>query len=108
MTYNLRCDIHVTYANLILQILSFTISNNTPGKSSFYFRISLWLYLSWIYKINKVNRTTKAQLFHSSNHHIRHLYQILGGKTESTNNRDITERAVRYVVREGVSEGHPS
>ena len=59
--------------------------------------------------INKVNRTTDAQLFHSSNHQKRLPYQILGSKTVKnvqivTNNRDMAERAIRYVVHEGLSE----
>ena len=33
------------------------------------------------HEINKVNRTTEAQLINSSNHHKWLPYQILGGKT---------------------------
>ncbi len=51
---------------------------------------------------------TLAYLFHSSKNHRLLPYQILGGKTvknqsnQSTNNRDVTKRAIRYIIREGV------
>ncbi len=58
----------------------------------------------------KVNSTTEAQRFHSSNTHKWLPYKIKGGKTlrniqinESTNKGDMAETANRYNVHEGVS-----
>ena len=39
------------------------------------------IYMTAISTIDKLNRTTKAQHFHSSNHHKWLPYQILSGKT---------------------------
>ena len=55
-------------------------------------------------KKNKVNRTTDAQLCHSSNHLTWFPYQILGGKIvknvqiDPQNNGDMAETAKRHVV----------
>ncbi len=66
------------------------------------------VYLEFLYqkKKKKVNRIIESQLSHSS---INHKW-ILVGKTvrelpkRSTNNRDIAERAICYVVREGARD----
>ncbi len=63
----------------------------------------------------KINRITEAQLSHSSYLHKWLPYQMFGGKTVKNvkiNPQTIEiwpkELFVRYVVREGVSERHPS
>ena len=63
-------------------------------------------YLAAIYlppvALNLKNRTTVAQPYHSSNHHGKTVInvQIHPQTTEDV----MAERAIRYVVREGVSE----
>ncbi len=55
-------------------------TKNFSGKKVHYLSIQLSFFL-FILKENKVNRTTEAQLFHSSDHHEWLLYWILGGKS---------------------------
>ena len=48
---------------------------------SIFIRDTVYAFLSFLLCQNKVNRTTEAKIFHSSNHHKWPPYQILGGKT---------------------------